>query len=229
MNTVHERRSLFWQPASWPNPNEVLLDWVAENDACIVHGFGGAMRIGNRLFYMAEKWPHVPGFDSMDIFSLECFTILLMVLTLGDMIKGKKLIFRSDSSNTCTTLNKLFSQNAVMMTLADTWDEMQFSIDFEGLLCWIPGKDNIFSDQASRLPETEFLSRFRTLLDERNLENVEMVKLTTIWSTRRFKLKKIFKKIAIMSRARKAEIMEEKTRNGVTNTATIIDTYDNET
>ena len=54
MNTVHERRSLFWQPSPWPNPNDILTNWVAENDACIIRGFGGAIRIDSTLYYMAE-------------------------------------------------------------------------------------------------------------------------------------------------------------------------------
>jgi len=207
-NTLHERQSLFWQATQWPNPSETLLDGVAENDACIIHGFGGAMRIGNILFYMAEKWDHVPGFESIDIFSLECFTILLMVLTLGDSIKGRKIIFRSDSSNTCSTLNKLFSKNPVMMELANIWDDMQFHLEFEGLLCWIPGIDNIFSDQASRLPRAEYLVRFRHLLDERGLHNVVVQELPTIWGDGRFDLRQDYMKMALLSQQhREAETL----------------------
>ena len=188
MNTLHERQSLFWAPSQWPNPAGTLLDGVSENDACIIHGFGGAIRYGNILFYMAGEWDHVPGFSSIDIFSLECFTILLMVLTLGDTLKGKRIIFRSDSSNTCTTLNKLFSTNPVMNRLAEIWEEMQFQLQFEGMLTWLCGKDNIFSDQASRLPEKEYLIRFRALLDEKQLHNVVLQKLPTIWTSKGFKL-----------------------------------------
>jgi len=210
MNTLHERQSLFWQPTQWPNPNETLLDGVAENDACIVHGFGGTIRIGNILYYMAEKWSHVPGFETIDIFSLECFTILLMVLTLGDMIKGRKIIFRSDSSNTCSTLNKLFSKNPVMMELANIWDDMQFHLDFEGLLCWIPGIDNIFSDQASRLPQAEYLVRFRQLLDERGLHNVELQELPTIWGDGRFDLRQDYTSMALLSQKHRIAVDQAK-------------------
>ena len=169
------------------------MNWVAEKDACIIRGFGGAIRIGATLYYMAEEWQHVPGFDSMDIFSLECFTILLMVLTLGEHIKGRRLIFGSDSSNTCSTVNKLFSKNPVMMTMADVWNDMQFHIQFEGLLCWIPGKDDIFSDHASRLPETEFLEKFRILLDDKGLQQVGLQKLPTIWTASGFELHNVYK------------------------------------
>ena len=166
------------------------------------------MRIGNILFYMAEKWDHVPGFETIDIFSLECFTILLMVLTLGDSIKGRKTIFRSDSSNTCSTLNKLFSKNPVMMELANIWDDMQFHLEFEGLLCWIPGIDNIFSDQASRLPRAEYLVRFRHLLDERGLHNVVVQELPTIWGDGRFDLRQDYMKMALLSQQhREAETL----------------------
>jgi hypothetical protein len=210
MNTLHERQSLFWQPTQWPNPNETLLDGVAENDACIIHGFGGAIRIGSILYYMAEKWDHVPGFETIDIFSLECFTILLMVLTLGDMVKGRKIIFRSDSSNTCSTLNRLFSKNPVMMGLANIWDDMQFHLDFEGLLCWIPGIDNIFSDQASRLPQAEYLVRFRQLLDERGLHNVELQELPTIWGDGRFDLRKDYTSMALLSQKHRVAVDQAK-------------------
>jgi hypothetical protein len=56
-----------------------------------------------------------------------------------------------------------------------------------------------------------------------------MIKLPTIWSTKRFNLKKIFKKIALMSKIRKAEIEREKARAGMTSTTSKMDTYDNET
>ena len=56
------------------------------------------------------------------------------------------------------------------------------------MLTWLCGKDNIFSDQASRLPEKEYLIRFRTLLDEKNLHNVVLQKLPTIWTSNGFKL-----------------------------------------
>jgi hypothetical protein len=208
MNTVHERRSLFWQPSQWPNPSNILLEWVAENDACIIKGFGGTIRIGNTLFYMAEEWEHVPGYSDIDIFSLECFTILLMVLTLGDSLANRKIIFRSDSSNTCSTLNKLFSKNPVMMRLADIWDDMLFNINFEGLLCWIPGKENVFSDHASRLTESVFVEKFRILLDDAGLNNVALQKMETVWSTKGFNLKDDFKIMGVMSRKRKQEMME---------------------
>lgn len=157
------------------------------------------MRVGDILFYMAEVWEHVPGFECIDIFSLECFTILLMANTLGDMIKDKRIIFRSDSSNTCTTLNKLFSKNPVMMSLADIWDDMQFDMKFEGLLTWIKGDDNIFSDHASRLPEHEYLEKFRTALDERGLQHVKLQKIQTVWVSGATDLNSAYTKMADQS------------------------------
>jgi len=55
MNTVHERRSLFWSQSPGPNPSEILMDGVAENDACIIRSFGGAIRIGITLCYKEQR------------------------------------------------------------------------------------------------------------------------------------------------------------------------------
>jgi hypothetical protein len=77
------------------------------------------MRIGTSLYYMAKEWQRVPGSSNIDIFNFECFNMLLMVLTLGDMIR------ESESSSEVL-------QNPVMMALTDIWDDMQVDIDFEG-------------------------------------------------------------------------------------------------
>ena len=107
-------------------------------------------------------------------------------------------------------MNRLFSKNPVMMELANIWDDMQFHLDFEGLLCWIPRIDNIFSDQASRLPQAEYLVRFRQLLDERGLHNVELQELPTIWGDGRFDLRKDYTSMALLSQKHRIAVDQAK-------------------
>ena len=90
---------------------------------------------------------------------------------------------------------------------------MQFNIQFEGLLCWIPGKDNIFSDHASRLSEAEFLEKIRILLDDKGLQQVGLQKLPTIWTASGFELRNVYKKIALMSKTHRAAMDARKVDN----------------
>ena len=140
--------------------------------------------INSSMFYFGGRWPTwVTETDLIPIFALEALTVILGALTWGHLLEGKKVIFRSDSSNTCFAFNRLISRHPGMQLLAELWADCQMNFNFEGLVFHCPGKFNQWADIASRPQEREVVDVLQDELEAVGLTDVEIVESETVWET----------------------------------------------
>ncbi len=75
-------------------------------DAATSRRYGGVLLLNGVLTYFGGVWPVDVREDRViSIFVLEALAAILGILTWGHLFRGKKIILRSDSSNTCEAFN----------------------------------------------------------------------------------------------------------------------------
>ena len=153
-------------------------------DAATSRGYGGVLFTNGHLTYFGGMWPQQVIDDRIiPIFVQEALAVILGTLTWGSFFLGKKIIVRSDSSNTCGAFNKLKSDNAALRLLAHLWAQCQESFQFEGLLFHCPGKDNQCADIASRVEAGDVMQSLHAELASYGLAEVTVSYTDTIWQT----------------------------------------------
>ena len=141
--------------------------------------------VDRTMRYFGGKWPEeVIEQTKIPIFALEALTVILGALTWGHLLKGRRVIFRSDSSNTCFAFNRLTSRHPAMQMLAEIWVECQHAFEFEALVFFCPGKHNQWADIASRPQDVPVEQALRQELDNVGLDDVDIVESETKWNER---------------------------------------------
>ena len=151
-------------------------------DAATSRGYGGVLLTNGHLTLFGDLWPQEVIDDRIiPIFVLEALAVILGTLTWGSQFHGKKIIVRSDSSNTCGAFNKLKSDNDSLRLLAHFWAQCQESFQIEGLRFHCPGKDNQCADIASRVEAGDVMESLYAELHSYGLDEVTVSYTDTIW------------------------------------------------
>ena len=178
LNTLHERRDIDIQPTPWPSPTAAICDGLPTYDASTRHGYGGVLKTGTTMEFFGAKWPEwVRTNDFIPIFLLEAMAVLIGAATWGHKFEGRKMLFRSDSSNTCSAFNKMKSDNKAMNLLIDFWEDLQRHFRFEGLIFFVPGRLNNCSDICSRSDDKDRLHDLRQELDGSGFHDTKLTEV----------------------------------------------------
>ena len=183
-------------------------------DAATSRGYGGVLLKDDSLSYFGGVWPEDVRVDRIiPIFVLEALAAILGTLTWGHLFRGKKIILRSDSSNTCGAFNNLKSDNTALRLLSHLWAECQEEFEFEGLLFHCPGKDNQCADIASRFEEGDIEEGLRVELDSYGLQSVEISRNETVWRVNAVSARLIPQLTALSLEAHAANAERKKNEN----------------
>ena len=177
LSTLHERRSIFHIPTPWVFPEHPLEVGIPNADASGKFGLCGVLRRADALEYCVLQWKDDTKRAKVHIGVLEAFGILCTAATWAKEFYGRKVIFRSDSKETCSCLNKLNSQSAPMERVVDAWEDLLFEMNMEAIVIHVAGKANGAADAGSRFEPEKVVKALHDRLGEIGIEVSDIVKV----------------------------------------------------
>ena len=144
--------------------------WFGEDDlqlftdACKSIGFGGYFR----GMWFQGKWP--PACRRLSIAWLEFFPIVVAVVLWGTLLKGKRIILRSDNDSVVAIVNSKTSRCPSIMKLVRFFVLQGLKLNLAFRAKHIPGKMNDIADALSRFQ----MSRFKKLAPAASKEGLEV-------------------------------------------------------
>ena len=135
----------------------------------------------DKILYFTGEWSTQLKEARVNIAVLEAWAVVMAATTWGKHLHGKKVIFRSDSSPACFSLNKLSSNLEEMNLVVNAWEDVQFHYAFEGLLVHCPGVDNVLADLASRADQNGMRKALQKEMDRQGMDGVQLVQCEVVW------------------------------------------------
>ena len=182
LSTLDAHSPILQQPIIWPQPSDSLIQMMPIVDAASTLGYGGCLLVGAKVYFFGGMWPDfVRDTTDIPIFVLEAIAVLMGLFTWAHLLRRKRLIFRSDSSNVCFTFNKLASKHPAMRLLADVWADGLAELQSEAILTHCKGEANVWGDIPSRWPLTEAREMLRAELLKVSMGSAELIHNEVAW------------------------------------------------
>jgi hypothetical protein len=182
LSTLDTHSPILQQPIIWPQPSDSLIQMMPIVDAASTLGYGGCLLVGAKVYFFGGMWPDfVRDTTDIPIFVLEAIAVLMGLFTWAHLLRRKRLIFRSDSSNVCFTFNKLASKHPAMRLLADVWADGLAELQSEAILTHCKGEANVWGDIPSRWPLTEAREMLRAELLKVSMGSAELIHNEVAW------------------------------------------------
>jgi len=183
LSTLHVEAPILRQPTMWPTPSDTLIEMMPIVDAASTLGYGGCLLVGKKVYYFGGMWPdYIRHTKHIPIFVLEAVAVLMGLFTWAPLLRRRKFIFRSDSTNVCFTFNKLASKHPAMRIMADIWSDGLAELQAESLLTHCKGEANVWGDIPSRWPIHEARNMLAEELQKIAMNDTALVLQQVRWN-----------------------------------------------
>ncbi len=132
--------------------------WVGEEDLQLFTDASGEIGCGGFLQgrWFQEEWPVALKNRKMSIAWLEFFPLVVAIVLWGHLLKGKRIILRSDNEAVIAIINKQTSKCPLIMSLLRFFVLQCLKQNVSFTARHIPGKQNNVADALSRFQMARF-------------------------------------------------------------------------